>query len=204
MIIFCSDHGDLLGDHHGWQKESFFEAATRVPFLLSWPRRLPVGERRDDLVSLADVFGIATTAAGSPDLRQGDDVIGGLLGAVTPRDHLAGFHGRPGTLRFKAMVRHGRYKLIWLANGGHTLLFDLVADPDELRPIQFVHPDVVDRLRGLLIGELTAHGITDALDGAALRSEPYQEWELRRIYQFDRSRGVTGFPVQPAEVVLER
>ena len=201
LIIFASDHGDLLGDHHGWQKESFFEAATRIPFLLSWPRQLPQRGTSADLVCLTDVFGIATTAAGYPDLRQGHDVIGVLRDGVAPREVLFGYHGRPGTRRFKAMVRHDRYKLIWLANGGHRLLFDVVDDPSELRPIQLERPELVDRLQGLLVEQLRAERVDAVLDGDGLRSEPYSEWERRRIYQFDRSRGVTGFPREPATVI---
>src|SRR6202043_3743381 len=33
LICFFSDHGDLLGDHHGWQKQNFFETSCRIPFL---------------------------------------------------------------------------------------------------------------------------------------------------------------------------
>ena len=116
LICFVSDHGDLLGDHAGWQKESFFEAATRIPYLVSWPRELPTG-RRDDLVCLTDLFGICTGAAGDADLRQGHDVLGTVRAGDPPRQRLFGYHGRPRTRKFKAMVRQGRYKLIFLANG---------------------------------------------------------------------------------------
>ncbi|MCF7864197.1 MAG: sulfatase-like hydrolase/transferase, partial [Kiritimatiellales bacterium] len=69
LICFFSDHGEHLGDHHAWQKESFFEASSRIPFLLSWPARLPQGSQCGELVSLTDLFGIATSAAGRPELR---------------------------------------------------------------------------------------------------------------------------------------
>lgn len=200
LICFVSDHGDLLGDHDGWQKESWFEPATRIPFLLSWPAALPAGGVRDDLVCLTDLYGIATTAAGRPDLRQGHDVLGTLAGAVTPRTQLFGCHGSPGTRRFKAMVREGKYKLVYLANGGHRLLFDLAEDPYELHPIQEQRSDVAARLTAALVDWLAAEGTDAALVGEALWSVPYQEWPRRRIYQFDRSRGVTSFPLDPAQV----
>src|SRR5699024_12426241 len=52
LICFYADHGDHMGDHHGWQKESFFESSTRIPFLLSWPDRLPQQETSAELVCL--------------------------------------------------------------------------------------------------------------------------------------------------------
>ncbi|QOR70664.1 sulfatase-like hydrolase/transferase [Ruania alkalisoli] len=204
LICFVSDHGDLLGDHSGWQKESFFEASTRIPFLLSWPRMLPADQACADLVCLTDIFGICTTAAGRPDLRQGHDVLGTLLGRGAPRRRLIGYHGRPRTRRFKAMVVQDRWKLIFLANGGHRLLFDVESDPDELTALQHEHPGVVAELTRALIEDLIAEGcsaaLVDGAEGTHLWTQPYEVWERTRIYQFDKSRGITGFPENPATV----
>ncbi len=71
VICFFADHGDLLGDHHGWQKESFFEAACRVPFLVSWPAQLPERQQRGELVCLTDLFGIATARPASRNRAKG-------------------------------------------------------------------------------------------------------------------------------------
>lgn len=188
LICFFADHGDLLGDHHGWQKESFFEAAARVPFLISWPGRIAAGDHRTELACLTDLFGLATSAAGAPELRQGSDLLGLLDGTAAPRDTLFGYHGRPGSRRFKAMVRTGEEKLIWLANGGHRLLFDLAVDPDEIKPVRAERSGAADRLTELLAERLREEGVEDAFDGDELRTFPYQEWPLTRIHQFDRSR----------------
>ncbi len=37
IVIFSSDHGYLLGEHHKFQKQHLFEESTRVPFILSTP-----------------------------------------------------------------------------------------------------------------------------------------------------------------------
>ena len=132
LICFFSDHGDHLGDHHAWQKESFFDASARIPFLVSWPARLARDQRRTELVCLTDLFGIATTAAGEPELREGRDVLGMVAGAAAPRDVLVGYYGLPGTDAFKVMIRDPRWKYVFFANGGHELLFDLQEDPHEL------------------------------------------------------------------------
>lgn len=203
LICFFSDHGDLLGDHHGWQKESFFEASVRVPFLVSWPLSLPQGVRNESLVCLTDLFGIATAAAGGQELRQGVDVLGMLRGDASARDVLFGYHGRPGTIRFKAMVRRGRYKLIWLANGNVTMLFDLVTDPQETRPLQDELPEVVEQLLDELIRQLTVEGVDAGFEGDGLWTAPYMNWPQERIYQFDLSRGVTAFPETPAQLHFE-
>src|SRR5207237_10112690 len=75
LICFFSDHGDLLGDHHGWQKQNFFKSACLVPLLLSCPATLPAGTIRNELISLADLFGIAPQAADTCDVRTGLDIL---------------------------------------------------------------------------------------------------------------------------------
>ena len=66
LIVFISDHGDLLGDHYAWGKRSFYEGSARVPFLVSWPGRLPAGETREHFVSGCDLLPTFLAAVGAP------------------------------------------------------------------------------------------------------------------------------------------
>jgi arylsulfatase len=201
LICFFSDHGDHLGDHNGWQKESFFEAAAHVPFLVSWPKRVKPGQKRTELACLTDLFGIATTAAGKPDLREGSDVLGVLQGTAKPRERVVGIYGLPGTPRFKVMVREGDWKYIYIANGGREQLFNIADDPNELKQRLGDSPDAAKRLRKAAIEELSRPNANRALEGGDLLSFPYEARPLKRIYQFDRSRGVSGFPQKPEDVL---
>lgn len=204
LICFFSDHGDHLGDHHAWQKESFFEAATRVPFLVSWPGRVPAGIESSQLVGLADVFGIATVASGTPIWRDGHDILGALAGSARPRSTLEGLYGRPGSGRFKLMVRSENWKYIYLANGGHEQLFDVAEDPFELTELHRDRPEVTAALRRRAVKLLGEVALKEALDddGKALRSFPSHRRPLERIHQFDRSREVRGYAV-PRVAVTE-
>ena len=226
VICFFADHGDHLGDHHAWQKESFFEASCHIPFLVSWPARLPADARRGELVSLVDLFGIATGAATTDDrgrsaaeLRDGIDLLGMLAGAAQPREFLTSMYGEPGTPLFKIMIRQGDWKYIFLANGGREQLFDVAEDPQELDnrltapaclqirllPEDQPQPEapvaVARRLRRLAVQRCRVPGAAAALQDNDLRAFPYRERPRGRIYQFDRSRGVIGFPARPADVL---
>lgn len=203
VICFFADHGEHLGDHHAWQKESFFDASARIPFLVSWPAQLPEDQRRSELVCLTDLFGIATKAAGTPRFREGIDLLGVLHGSAKPRGHLVGYHGLPGSDKFKIMVRVPRWKYIFLANGGREQLFDLQEDPQELRNLADSEPDTAMRMREEAIAACRQPGAQDALAGKDLKELPFRKWEWHgeRIYQFDRSKGITGFPRYPAEVL---
>ncbi|MBM4458904.1 MAG: choline-sulfatase [Chloroflexi bacterium] len=206
VICFFADHGDHLGDHHAWQKESFFEAACRVPFLVSWPDRLPAAVRRDELVCLTDLFAIATAAATAGrrrpavEVREGIDVLGLLDGRSAPREFLTGMYGEPGSPQFKIMIRQDAWKYIFMANGGREQLFDVAADPAEFHNCMSHEGQIGRRLREVAVRACRVPGAAAGLAGDDLRAFPFQARPLRRIYQFDRSRGVVGFPARPEDV----
>jgi len=181
LVVFTSDHGEHLGDHHAWQKESFFEASTRIPLVFSWPEGLPAGERREELACLTDLFGVATRAAGHSEVRDGIDLLGSIRGETESRERLFGYYKEPGTQHFKIMIREDEWKYIFMANGGREQLFNVEEDPDELTNRLGDEPRVADRLRQSAIRELRRRGETDALDGDALASFPYEERERRRL-----------------------
>ncbi len=201
LICFFTDHGDHLGDHNAWQKESYFEASCHIPFLISWPKRLPKNVHREELVCLADLFAIATAASGATEPRDGMDVLGMVEGQVPPRDVLTGFYGTPGTSLFKVMVRTGDWKYIFMANGGREQLFNLREDPHELTQRLESDPDAAAQMRDMAIAFLSRPNADRALENGALKVFPFKARPLTRIYQFDHSRGVTGFPENPADVL---
>jgi len=54
LIIFFSDHGDMLGDHHLWRKTYAYEGSAKIPMLLRWPTR-----RANDGTSRQEAMGEA-------------------------------------------------------------------------------------------------------------------------------------------------
>ena len=201
LICFFSDHGDLMGDHHGWQKANFFEAACRVPLLLSWPAVLPAGTVRNELLSLADLFGIATEAAGECEVREGINVLQMLRGECAAREYLIGMVEPPGSHDFKVMVVTDEWKYIFMANGGRELLFNRKRDPNELSNCIGSSSKIRNELHALGVQACQAPAAAEALDGGKLRAFPFRERPRTRIYQFDRSRGVLGFPDRPSDVL---
>jgi len=74
-------------------------------------------------------------------------------------------------------------------------------DPQELRNLASARPDVVRGLRTIAVSACDVPGAADALENGDLRTFPYQERPRNRIHQFDRSRGVTGFPERPEDAL---
>lgn len=203
VICFFADHGDHMGDHRSWQKESYFEQSAHVPFLVSWPSQLPADERREELVGLQDLFGIATTAAGEPETRDGIDVLGLIKGDAPPREHFVGYYGRPGSRQFKIMIRTGDWKYIYFANGGREQLFNLKMDPDEVRQLVDKEPGVAKRLRDVAVDVCREPAMKDALEGDDLRGYEFEARPLRRINQMAYECGATGFPENPGDAIAD-
>lgn len=75
VIVLWADHGWQLGEHNEWGKNTNFEDATRVPFMIHVPGVTDSGMHTDALVELVDIFPSITEIAGieKPPLCNGND-----------------------------------------------------------------------------------------------------------------------------------
>lgn len=65
VIVYASDHGEMLGQHGLWEKLQFFEASARVPLVVRWPARFKSSLRVHDNVNLCDLFPTFCELAGA-------------------------------------------------------------------------------------------------------------------------------------------
>jgi arylsulfatase A-like enzyme len=65
LIVFSSDHGELLGDYGCVGKRCVLEASARVPLIVRWPGRVAAGRRVRSPVSLLDLFPTFAEAGGA-------------------------------------------------------------------------------------------------------------------------------------------
>lgn len=150
VIVFCSDHGEMLGERGLWLKKTFFEQALRVPLIMHAPGRLEPGRVRE-FCSLLDLLPTFTS------LGTGGD----WTGAIEPLDGtdltelVASGDAEPqrpvyaellceGILAPIFMIRRGRHKFT-TSTGDPDLLFDLEADPEEVNNLALdpAHADLV-------------------------------------------------------------
>lgn len=145
VVVFASDHGEMLGDRNLWKKQVPFEASLRVPMIVAGPGIQVRGMVDDGPANLLDLVPTYLT------LAQAAPMDG--LDGYDLTDYLAGKAGYPRHLSQSGLgawraVTDGQYKLIvgldetvnqeMLQQGvfdprdTKTLLFDLDADPDEI------------------------------------------------------------------------
>ena len=169
VVIFTSDHGEMLGDHGLSRKGCPYEAAVRVPLLLRWPGRTEAGRVCPDLVTLTDLLPtlLAELGLAYPGSREleGASLLGCPGGGLgSPRD--AAFvefgHGRR---RWVSMRTH-RYAYVRHAEATREELYDLLADPAGAADCSAAEPQVTAKLRGRLLAWEQENGLPDSFSGA--------------------------------------
>ena len=136
VVLFTSDHGDMLGERGMWFKKHFFDHAARVPLIIHAPARFAAARRAEN-VSLVDLLptlcdlaesDLAARASRPPD---GASLIplcsDPAMIRETPVFAEMTSEGVPSPM---FMVRHGPFKLM-TGGGGPDVLFDIETDPEE-------------------------------------------------------------------------
>jgi len=166
-IIFTSDHGEMLGDHHLSAKTVFLEGSAHIPLLIRPPTEpgaiLPMaGAQVDTLVNLADIMPTVLNIARVP-LPADHDGIDLLPLVDKPAERE--FYGVSQNTHY-CLIR-GDFKYIWASAGGPELLFNLRDDPMELHNLAGAAPatGVLDAMRAGLVARMQAHGSACAVNG---------------------------------------
>lgn len=137
VVMFTSDHGDMLGARGMIQKRCFYEQSARVPMILRLPDGRGAGVKVKEPVSLVDILPTCTELAGFPDeLTAPYDGVS-LLKYIDDRDDsieerivFSESHS-DGVWAPCFMARSNRYKYIYI-HGHDSQLFDMESDPDEM------------------------------------------------------------------------
>ena len=132
IILFVSDHGDMLGERGLWFKMNFFEGSARVPLMVSAPGLAP--RREDAPVSsvdvtptLCDLAGISMAAV--MPWTDGESLVPLAKGGER-QSPVAIEYAAEGSNAPLVCLRYGKWKYIRCALDP-DLLFDLDADPSE-------------------------------------------------------------------------
>jgi arylsulfatase A-like enzyme len=177
-ILFTSDHGDMMGDHHLHRKCYAYEGSARIPFVIRYPDGLaPESGTFEQVVGLQDVMPTLLEVAGVdvPDSVTGTSV----LDAVRGRPWREYFHGEHSPCYSEELAMQyltdAEEKYIWFPRTGEEQFFDLRTDRRELHDLAGdpACAERVDRWRQRLIKLLGDRG-DGFSDGMQLLLRP--EW----------------------------
>ena len=156
LVIFMSDHGEMLGDHGLWFKgPHFYEEAVRVPLIMRWPRHYRAGHQVDGLVELIDLAPTLLEAAGiplPPDRLQGKSLTTQLTGSANPHHHRDAvfseyYNSWTHADAYATMLRTETEKIVIYHGTGQGELYDLENDPDEFENLWDVPAQAARRAR---------------------------------------------------------
>jgi len=146
LVIFVSDHGDMVGDHDLTVKGAYFyDACTRVPLLMRWPGRLKGGTRVAGVVQPHDIAATILSAAGLPLPADSDgrDLLPAAGGGEAAREYAVCAYRNSGICDSgeywdppidATMITDGHFKLTLFhrePEAGGRELYDLERDPTE-------------------------------------------------------------------------
>lgn len=132
VILFTSDHGEMLSDHCLDRKAVPYQGSIRIPMIVSGPEkflRRPYGTD-DSLVDIRDVMPTVLDLAGvqAPSHLDGQS----LLNHVE-REWLHGEHTNPHRSKSNQFIVTRTDKYVWFSQTGKEQYFDLANDPGETR-----------------------------------------------------------------------
>lgn len=141
LIVFCSDHGEMLGDHGRYTKSVPYEASIQVPMIIAGPG-VSTGVS-DALVEMQDIHPTLTDLTGLPKLSRIDAKSFATCCEDPGADHREHTYCEHRGFR---VIRTREWKLV-LNDQAPEELYDLTRDPGEQTNVASEHPTLIAQMR---------------------------------------------------------
>ena len=128
IIVYTSDHGEMLGEHGLWHKQQFYEGSVKVPLVIRYGNKLQGGHTIKENVSLCDLFATLCELADIP------QPVGLDSRSLVPlmRGHTRDWDNEAlSQLGDYMMIKKGHLKYQYYGSDIEEVLFDLEKDPCE-------------------------------------------------------------------------
>ncbi len=130
VILFVSDHGEMLSDHCWCHKSLPYQGSIHIPLLIAGPQQYigRPGRTSDALASLQDIMPTVLSLAGAPvpPHLDGENLLGAPQRTWLHGEHVFRFQNRS-----SQFIVTRRDKYIWFSQTGEEQYFDLETDPGE-------------------------------------------------------------------------
>ncbi len=202
LILFCSDHGDMLGERGLWFKMNFFEGSARVPLMIAGPGIAPglhltPTSNLDVTPTLADLAGISLE-----EVRPWTDGVSlvPMVNGVERTEPVLMEYAAEASYAPLVAIREGKWKYVYCALDPEQL-FDLEADPLELTNLAENPRGPVDQATLTAFRDMrAAHWDMEAFD-AAVRESQARRWV---VYEALRNGAYYPWDHQPLQKASER
>lgn len=191
LIIFTSDHGDLMGDHGLWYKGFGYEGSIHIPMIMHLPGVIKAGTRCSEITSLLDIFPTVSATVGI-DLdnnRPGNNLFD-LINDDNKKSCDFGVSEIFMPPNYMLHVRTKEWKYLFYQNGGYEELYNLKDDPHELTDLaenkKYSH--IKKELADAAVEWILKYGNPEySLDNNNnLRVEPYSDYTEQQYRPYSR------------------
>ncbi|MGY8823797.1 MAG: sulfatase-like hydrolase/transferase [Candidatus Latescibacterota bacterium] len=139
LVIYCSDHGEMAGEHGCWWKSNYYEAAVGVPLIARLPGVVPEGAVNAAICSLMDLGATAIDIAGAEALPRTDGhslwrLLQGEADTARPDETYSEMRTGAGESASR-MLREGPWKIYKCHDDTPPVLFNIEGDPGELHDL---------------------------------------------------------------------
>lgn len=138
LVVFTSDHGEMLGENGFWTKSTMYESAVCVPLIAAGPGA-SAGALRHDPVSLIDLAPVICQRLGVDDTGFSGHP---LLAQPKPDRTVISEYHDGGCPVGMTMARWGDWKYVHYAQDYPAQVFNLADDPDEVTDLAAARPEI--------------------------------------------------------------
>lgn len=182
VILFATDHGDMLGHLGRGAKGPAYDTSSRTPYLLYWPGKTSAGtvletpvEAVDLPATIMDIAGLGPDPTNQIPYSPGRSFLQYALGEGAPARNWAYSEWGHGINSWR-MCREADWKYVMSPQGGDQL-FHLADDPWEMHNLieHAEHTERISRMRRQLLESMLSAVTPDSVPG-----KPRDDWWLKR------------------------
>ncbi len=185
VILFTSDHGEMLGDLGTFQKFLAYDASAKVPMILKPSKEMHVNKRESAFVDLNDIL---PTFLDIAKLKYPDkyELYGeSLLQLEGTKNRLYQYAEFQKNNKRWCMIRDKQYKYIYYY-GDDDQLFDMINDPSETINLLYNNKDssiieIKERLKKILLAYEKRYGLPDSIENGTFK--PFEKYELFHYFE---------------------
>ncbi len=171
LIVYTSDHGEMLGDYGSVGKRTMLNPSVNIPMIVRWQDKFEQGKQVNTPVTLVDLFPTFANASGSDEplpSAEGQDLQQIASGDTERQYAYSQFSEKEKGLY---MIVSREYKYIYSAADRKEWLFDLGKDPQETKnwADNPRYADITSELRTKLIKRFADDNYDHAVDGDSWR-----------------------------------
>ncbi len=182
LFVYFSDHGDHLGDRRAYGKTTFMEKSVKIPCIF-FGDGVAANNRVEGDISIMDIGPTILDFIGAPPMREVDGVsVASSLRGEQFNTHpviAEMMYGKDGVYGF--MLKYGKYKYITMSDGEKEVLYDTIADPDELNNLIDKLPQAAAYMRTMALENMRQQQATDSWQRT--------NWQRELWTAYDRATG---------------